>query len=440
MLSLKQSAAALALALAAFDAPAVTLLEAYERALQNDPSHRMAVYDLAAGRENRIIGRSTLLPNVSGSHSVYQVRADIDYNNPFQGIQHPKYISRASVVQLRQPLFSMESWARYKQGAAQADYAEAVFESRTSELVVRVVGAYLDALHADEQLALAKAQRDTYLEQRKVNDRYFQSGEGTKTDMLETQARLDLAEAMVLEAQDAVTNARNTLAGIIGGDIGTLQAIGGSFKPRILAPAAFEEWRKLALKNNPDLQAAQHAVEAARQELNKAKSGHVPRVDMVASYSRNSSETLNTFGQESTQRAIGVQVNIPIYAGGYVNAISRQAYAGYEKAKAEMDGRVDKVMLELRKEFNAAQTSMTKIEAFEKAVASGQLLVQATEQSIKGGVRINLDLLNARQQLFTAQRDLANARFTYMLADLRLRANAGTLSPADVRTTAAYFR
>jgi protease secretion system outer membrane protein len=440
---LKAWCVAVALLAGSVDASALTLQQAYERALQNDPTYRMAIQDRAAGRENRIIGRSALLPSVVGNYSANQVRADIDYGKDILGrdnIQHPKYISRSAVVQLRQPLFSMEAYARYKQGVAQSNYSEAVFDARTADVAVRVVGAYLEALYAEEQLRLIKAQRDMYAEQRTVNDRTFKAGEGTRTDMLETQARLDLAEAQVLEAQDQVLNSRNALAAIIGGEVDSLQGLGDSFRPRPLAPASFEAWRELALKNNPDLEAANFAIEAARQELNKARSGHIPRVDLIGSYSKNASETLNTLGQDSTQRAIGVQVNIPIYQGGYVNAVSRQASAGLEKARAELELRTDKVTNELRKEFNAAQTSMVKIEAYEKAVSSGELLVKATEQSIKGGVRINLDLLNARQQLFTSQRDLAMARYGYMIANLRLRAHAGTLMPGDVRDLGTYFR
>jgi protease secretion system outer membrane protein len=433
-----------ALALAAAPAGAITLMQAYQAALQNDPQYRMAKADRDAGKENRILGRAALLPQVSANYSGSKVRADIDYGkSPLTGkevLSSPLYYSRSEVLQLRQPLFSVDAFARYKQGVAQSQYSAAIFDARTKEIAVRSISAYLDVLFAEEQVNLARAQRDTLLEQRKVNDRLFQKGEGTRTDMLETQARLDLAEASLLEAEDNRTNARTTLAGIIGREVDSVDTVVDQFAVPPLAPHGFDEWRALALKNNPELQAGFYAVEASRQEVNKARAGHTPRVDFVASYSKSDNETINTLNQNSTQRALGVQVNIPLYSGGAVSAATRQAAAQLEKARAQQDADTDRILTDLRKQYNAALTSQAKVPALDKAVASGELLVKATEQSIKGGVRINLDLLNARQQLYQSQRDRAQARYTYLSSILRLKAAAGTLGFDDVQAIARYFK
>jgi protease secretion system outer membrane protein len=181
-------------------------------------------------------------------------------------------------------------------------------------------------------------------------------------------------------------------------------------------------------------------VENARLDIGRNRAGHYPRVDLIAAYSRGDAESINTYTQNSVNRTIGVQVNIPIYQGGAVNAATRQAAAGYGRAQSDLDARTSKVMVELRKAYSLVQSSVHKIEALEKAVASGKLLMTATEQSIKGGVRINLDLLNAQQQLYTSQRDLAQARYGYLIALLRLRAAAGILDAGAVREVAAYFR
>ena len=307
-------------------------------------------------------------------------------------------------------------------------------------MALRVVGAYLDALYASDQLALALVQRDMYSEQQAVNNRLFEKGEGTKTDMLETQARLDLAEAQVLEAQDTVTAQRNTLEGIIGMDAGTLDTLTPNFRFAPLSPATFDEWKAIAVANNHELAAATLAVENARLEIQKAKAGHAPRLDLVASYGKDNAASLNTYNQDAVNRTIGVQLNIPLYAGGGVSAQARQAVAGYERAKADLDSRTSKVLVELRKAHSLVVSSVARVDALVKAVDSGKLLMKATEQSIKGGVRINLDLLNAQQQLYTSQRDLAQARYSYLLGILRLRAAAGTLSGSDVAEIAAYFR
>jgi protease secretion system outer membrane protein len=423
-------------------ANALNLLQAYQAALKSDPAYRAAYFENESGKEYRVLGRAALLPNVGASYSNSRNVADIGSFDALgrASSQHPKYDSKSANVSLRQPLFNLDALARYKQGIAQSESSSATFTQRTQELALRVTGAYIDLLFASEQLALVQAQRDAYAEQQKVNNRLFEKGEGTKTDMLETQARLDVAEAQLLEAQDNVVNARTVLSGIVGTEVKTIDGLGGDFKFKPVQPVGFDEWRAIALQNNPELQAQTFAVEVARQEVNRGRAGHAPRVDFVASYNKAQSETINTFNQDSTVRSLGVQVNIPLYSGGAVNASTRQAVAGHERAKADLQARTDKVLTDLRKEYSAVASSVTKIEALVKAVESGQLLVKATEQSIKGGVRINLDLLNAQQQLYTSRRDLAQARYNYLLGNLRMRAAAGTLAFEDIRELDTYFR
>lgn len=443
---LKQSVFALAAALAAGHVGAVTLQQAYEAALKNDPQYRMSFYEKESAKENRIIGRSYLLPSVSASYSASRNVADTNtlqsdiFGRKGWVADSPRYISRSSVVQLRQPILNLDGIARYRQGKVIAAQGEAAFASSTDEVTVRVASAYMDVLFAEDQLALSKVSRDMYVEMMHVNNRLFEKGEGTKTDMLETQARLDIAEAQVTEAQDNVVAARETLAGVIGMDPGQLDRLGEGFRPATLSPGSFEDWEKTAREHNNELAAARLTVENARLEIGKNRAGHFPRIDVVAAYSKGDAESLNTYTQNSVNRTLGVQVQIPIYQGGAISATTRQAAAGYERAQSDLDARTNKVMVELRKAHSTVMSSVHKIEALEKAVASGKLLMKATEQSIKGGVRINLDLLNAQQQLYTSQRDLAQARYNYLIGTLRLRAAAGTLDASGVREIAAYFR
>lgn len=426
------------------NASAITLMQAYEAALSNDPTFLSAVQDSNAGKEYINLGRSNLLPQLSASYSASKVHADLTQPNFFTAkpdTTHPVYLSHSSTVQVRQPLFSLDAYARYKQGVAQTNYSDAQFSGKTQEMILRVSGAYIDALFASEQVALAQAQRDTLIEQRKVNDRLFEKGEGTKTDMLETQARLDLAEAQLLEALDNQRNATANLSSLIGrGDVGELDRLKPDFRIAPLPDGGFDELKQIALARNPDIQAQTFAVEAAKQEVTKARSGHTPRIDLVASYSKSNADTLNTYTQESTSRAVGFQVNIPLYSGGAVSAQSRQAIAGLEKAKSDLQARADKVVLDLRKDYSTVVSSASRIRALDKAVASAQLLVTATEQSIKGGVRINLDLLNAKQQLYSSQRDLAQARYSYLNSMLKVKSEIGNLGASDVREIAGYFQ
>lgn len=422
-------------------AAALGLLQAYEAALQNDPTYRSAVHENEAGHENIALGRSALLPNLAASYTNYKNRADNTAPN-FLGQEvttHPQYKSITSTLQLRQSILNLEGVARYQQGIAQSDYSDAVFSARSKDLVLRLVGAYADAQYAEDQLALAVAQRDTFAEQMRVNERMFKQGEGTKTDMLETRAKYDVAEAQVIEARDNLTTARNSLAAIVGSEITQLDPLSSEFAVLPLQPAEFEAWKSIALENNADIAAQRYAVEASRQDVNRNRAGHAPRLDVVASLSKTKGETLNTYNQDATVRSVGVQLNIPLYSGGYVNAATSQSVANYEKAKSDLEAKTKQVMVELQKQYSLVLSGASRIEAQMKSVESASLLVKATEQSIKGGVRINLDLLNAQQQLYTAKRDLAQAKYNYLLSYLRLRNAAGTLGTDDLHKVAGYF-
>ncbi|MFA9215936.1 MAG: TolC family outer membrane protein [Sphingomonadaceae bacterium] len=423
--------------LLALPASAMTLMQAYEAAVKNDPTYRAAFYAAESGKENRALGMSNLLPSVAGSYSASQNRTTLSLGN----VPRPyDYISRSSTLQLRQTLFNLDGWFRFRQGAVQAKYTEAQFASQQQEVIVRVVSAYLDVLYKQDLLSLAQVERDLYVEQRKVNDRLFAKGEGTRTDMLETQARLDASEAQVLETQDALAAARETLAGIVGGDPGQLDALVTQFRPREADKVSFEAWRAIALERNPDIKTLRLGVEIATQDINRNRSGHAPRVDFVGTYGKTSSDSISTVDQDQKIRSIGVQINIPLYSGGAVNAQVRQSVANKAKAEADLQTQTDKVLQELRKDYNSLLSSVARLGALDKSVASSTLLIDATQRSVGAGVRINLDVLNARQQLFSVKRDQAQARYNYLLTTLRMRAAVGTLAADDVREIGAYFR
>jgi protease secretion system outer membrane protein len=284
------------------------------------------------------------------------------------------------------------------------------------------------------------AQRDALAAQKVTNERLLERGEGTRTELLETQARYDMSVAQELEARDNLTNGRNALAVVVGRDVTSLDALVDDFAPRPAPARSFEEWRAIALATNPELHVQRQALEVAREEANRNRAGHLPRLDLVASVGKNDSESVTTFNQRALVRSVGLQLTIPLYAGGATTAAVAQAVANEEKARADLDGKTGVVLNELRKQFNLATSSVVRLEASRTAFESARLLVQATTASVRGGQRTNVDVLNAQQQLFDTRRDLAQSRYNYLLALLRLRYSAGTLQAADLADIAGYFR
>jgi protease secretion system outer membrane protein len=422
-------------------AGAMGLMQAYDAALQHDAIYRSALSEHEAGQQYKAIGRAGLLPTLQYNYGTGKNKAQITEPNVL-GVpvtSDPNYTSATSSISVHQSLFNLDALARYRQGIAQTDSSDAQLTTRRQDLMIRLVTTYVDAKYAQDQLALYSAQRDAFAEQRKVNDRLFQKGEGSRTDMLETQAKLDVSEAQVIEATDNVTISLNALAVMTGAAVSQLDGLSPEFRLPPFSQTGIEEWEAIAGKNNAELAAARLAEQIAEHEISKSRAGHAPRLDLNLGVSHNRSETLTAYKQNSTVRSIGIQLVVPLYAGGYVNALTTQAVANRDKARADLDATNNKVMIDLRKQISPAQNSAAKMAALEKSVNSATLLVQATRESVRGGVRINLDVLNAQQQLVAAKRDLMQARYNYLISFLKLRMAAGTLETDDLRTVAGYF-
>jgi protease secretion system outer membrane protein len=322
---------------------------------------------------------------------------------------------------------------------AQTSAADAQFLVQNQDLIVRLAAAYMDARFAEDQLAITSSQMSSFAEQRLTNERLFEKGEGTRTEMLETQARFDLAEAQVIEARDNLTNARNVLASIVGEEIRLVNPLLDDFRIKPMLPPSFEEWKEIALEQNPEIVSQRHAVEVARQEINKQRAGHAPRVDLVGAINKSMSDNVLFVGLDTFTRSIGVQVNVPMYAGGLVNAMTSQAVSNHERAKAELESRTNQVLIELRRQFNLNLSSSRRIDALVSSVSSRNVLLEATRKSVIGGTRNNIDILNAQQQFFEARLDLMQARYNYLLSHLRLRKAAGTVDIRDLQDVARYF-
>lgn len=416
---------------------ALSLLDAYEAALENDPLFRAAVYENEAGQQAEKIGRAGLLPNLSITHTDSENTGTRQFSGQPQSPLN--FHSQVSALSLRQPILNMEAVASYRQGKAQANTSRARFTGQSQELVIRLSEAYFTALLAQHQVRLAQAQLDSLAELKRVNEHMLLKGEGTTTDVLETQSRHALAEAQLIEAQDEMDVAQLRLESIIGLEITQLHHLSNVFQAEMVHLPNFDDWRSLALDRNAELVTQRHALQSSKEEIRKSYAGHTPRVDLVASLSRNKSASFVTSNQNVELASIGVEVNLPLYAGGRVMATTDQAKANFARAEAEMDAAVDSVLVELRKQYQLVLSSVKRIKSLELAVKSAKLLVNATEKSIQGGIRINLDLLDAQQQLFNSQIDLAEAKYNFLLAYLRLNFTAGTLVLEDLKRIAAYF-
>ncbi|MDE2388707.1 MAG: TolC family outer membrane protein [Betaproteobacteria bacterium] len=420
---------------------AMNLLDAYEAALNHDPIYRSAYHENEAGQQAEAIGLASLLPNLAITHNQSKSAGTITTTqNGRDIVSHQPFDSQVSTLTLRQPLINLEALASYRMGKAQADSSRAKFTGRSQQLVVRLVEAYVETLLAQDHVKITEAQLNALEELKRVNERMLIKGEGTTTDVLETQSKHAIAQAKAIEAKDELESAQLKLGAIVGQKITQLDRLSDAFNTRSIQLQDYDEWHALALDRNAEIVTQRHTVTSGKEEVRKNFAGHAPRVDLVASLSKNNRGSFVTRNQDAELGTIGVEVNFPLYAGGRVNALTAQAKANYARAEADLDAMTDKVLVELKKQHNLLKSGVKKIESLELAVKSAELLVDATKQSIRGGIRINLNLLEAQQQLYTAQRDLSQARYDYLLAYLRLQLAAGTLVLDDLRNITSYFK
>ncbi len=417
---------------------ALGLMDAYALALRNDPTFQAATREHEAGRENLAIGRAGLLPTLAYSYRKSQNTSTVSSADTSVDRDYASY---SSGLTLQQPLFDYAAWAAYRQGVAKAALADERLRGRSQELAVRLFGAYSEALLAGEEIDLARAQLKAYREQLALNRHSFEAGEGTRTDLLETQARRDLSVVQEIEAHDALDAALRELQAIVGEpvELPQLAPLTDSFRVASQVPERFEAWRDLAVANNAELASQRHGLDVAEQEIERQRAGHLPTLGLYATTRRTESESESTYDQRYDTDSVGIQFSMPLFSGGRTSAARRQASASYAQAQFELDAQRDGVLNELRRQFNLCASSQAKVRAYELAVNSARLLIEATRKSVGGGERVNLDVLNAEQQYHQARRDLAEARHGYLRAWLQLRFLAGTLDEGDLRTLLGFF-
>lgn len=425
---------------------ALDLMQSYELALRNDPTYRSASKDYEAGLENNTIGRSALLPKLAASYNQNKNQSTqwgAQYTGGPNVSSNWSYPSNYSYLQLTQPIFSLEALARWRQGVAQSDLSQSKYLYNTQDLLIRVLQAYTDLLFSMDQLQFQTAERDAFFEQFKVAKSLQKNGEVSITDVLEAEAAYQVADAKIIDAKDAIENAKRKLIGIIGepiDNLGKVHKLAGNYSFLTLSTNRFDDWKEKALANNAELKAASNNTEVAKQEYRKNHAGHYPVVNLIGAMTTQQSNTVSSINQTTNQNYVGVQVNLPIYSGGEIVGRSYQAFANYEKAQADFDVTREKVITELRKQYDAVVSGKQKIIALTAAQESATQLVRAMRKSVLAGERINVDVLIAEKGLFNTRRDLAQIKYNYLLAYLKLNQLGGTLEIGDFEKVAKYFK
>jgi len=424
------------------DAPPLDFAAAYREALANDATFAAARSAQQAGRYYVPQARAGLLPVIQLAGSTARNQAenttpDMFGNSTTRDID---YISENHQLSLRQPLWRPASVAHYRLAHAQEAYAEATFSKEWLALVDRLAQAYLDTLLAEQGRELARVQKEALVGQLEQAQRFLAAGEGTRTDIDEAQARHDLAESRLIEAEYAVEIARRGLQELLGRLPGPLARLRDSHPLTIPdGPGSVDAWVELALERSPELAAQRANAEAAQREVEKARAGHHPTLDLIAGRNLSESDTNNTIGSRFDTTYIGVQYMLPIYGGGGVSAGVEIARANQEKARQQHEAAARALATQVRKAYAGVVSSAARIRALAQAVHSAENLLESTRRGFQAGVRTQIDILNALDQHYTAQRDHLTARHEFARNWLLLQLYTGTLNDARVEAFSHWF-
>ncbi len=434
---------ALALSVAAMTpAWSLDLLQTYEAALEQDATVRAARAAADSGRERLPQARAQLLPNLS--FSAGRNKNDLLRTQPNslgkEVTTQENYISYNQTLTLRQSLYRRQQATAYEQARFIVDDANAVLERELQNLGVRVGTAYMEALLATDQLNLVLAQKAVTTTQLEVARKAFAAGSGTRTDIDEAQARLDMTMAQELEVRQNLDYTRRQLQVLINRPVDSLEPLNIDRLPLLMpVPAQLEDWTLLAQQKSPEVASLTARLEAARLEVRKAESAHYPTLDAVAQWTRSGSETVTSLNSSYINRAIGLQLSVPLYAGGYVDSTVRQALAEQVRAGEQLEAVKRDLGVRVHKEFRGVTEGILRIKALEQAVRSAEQLVVSSRKSFQAGSRTLMDILNAEQQKQTTLRDLAQARYLYLVARIRLQALAGTDARQGITETNGWL-
>lgn len=428
------------LMLAASAAGAADLLQVYFDALAHDAQYAASRAQHEADQEKRIQGRSGLLPALGVSANA--LRNDLDITpeaipGQAQETTNRRYNNNSYAVNLNTPLFRLQNWHQYKEGELQTELADSIFSQETQNLILRTAEAYFNVLNARDSLRAIVQLRTAAAEQLELARTSFKVGTVTVTDVHEAQSRFDLASAQEIAARNTLDVSQEALARIIGRAPEEL----AGFKPGVMIsppqPNNINSWVESAEKNHYGVQSQALVREIATREHQRARAGHMPTLDMVASYGR---ETRPSATVERTEGStVGVLLDIPLYQGGYVSSRTRETAALRLKADSDLEEARRAAALAAREAYLGVTSGMAQVQALEAARVSSTSSLESNRLGYKVGVRINIDVLNAQSQLAETVQKLARARYDTLLAQLRLKASVGTLNEEDVRAINALL-
>ncbi|MBJ6138718.1 TolC family outer membrane protein [Marinobacter litoralis] len=413
--------------LAAQPAFSLDLMETYEKALSYDSGIASAMARFQSQQAASDVSKSALLPQIGAYADANHIDFDAD-----NGQGSDSYKSLNYGVQLTQPIFRADSWFRYDASKFQTDAAQAQYNLAQQQLILDVATAYFNVLRAQDTVTTAQATEAAIQRQFEQAQERYDVGLIAITEVYEGRASYDDSKSLRIAAENQLNVAREQLARLTGEYAADLENLRENFplgRPDPMDPAS---WEATALEQNWSIQAAMHQLNASEANLKVAKAGHMPTLDLVASYGETELENAKVPQQEGTQGVIGLKLNVPLYMGGGTQAGVRQQRSLVTVAEQDLNTVRRDVQVNTRSLFLTINNNVETASALEQTIISRRSALDATRAGYDVGTRNIVEVLDAERAFYVALRDYANARYDYVINSLQLKQAAGTLSPQDL--------
>ncbi len=341
--------------------------------------------------------------------------------------------SKSAALAGKMPLLNKADSAKVAQAEQSLIAAQADLNLAENDLAARLSQAYFDVLAAQDVLNTTQANKKALAEQLASAKRNFEVGNATITNTREAQARFDLASAQEIAATNDLRVKRIALDQLVGRTDVKPSPLQTPVNLDTLAPGQMDDW-VAQTGNAPAVRKAEVGLKVAQLEIDKAKAGNWPTLDAVANLQRNKidSSSQTAVAGSGTTAAIGLELNLPLYAGGAIQNRIKEVLVLSDKAERDVDNAKRSVALATRQAFSGVQSGLAQVKAYEAAEASAKLALEATQLGYRVGVRINKDVLDAQTQLTATQKDLYKARYDVIVGSIKLKQAAGTLKPDDL--------
>lgn len=410
---------------------ATDLLQIFAEAQQEDAQIRAAHALLQAELEAVPQSRALLLPNISFSANTATL--DREFSGGASSTEE-RFNSNGYSARLTQPLFRADRWYQLLSAKSSSKQALAEYRNAEQDLIIRVSEAYFNILRAEDNLSSAIATETAFKRQLEQTQERFDVGLIAVTDVHEAQAVYDLSRVTRITQEEERDNSFTALETLTNNRYGKINELDKSMPITSPNPVTLREWIDTALENNIALTASRHQVAAAKHEVKRQKSGHLPTLDAVASYSHSEEGGISFLGNESDIENYALELNIPIFEGGGTQSRVREAHHRLNQAKLNYENQYRTVKQDIERQHRTMSSDVLRVKARKLALKSSQSALEATEGGYEVGTRNIVDVLQARNSLFEAQRDYFNAIYDYILNSLRLKRIAGTLSVSDLES------